>query len=206
MVGSTGKAVFVSIGLVAVLIAGVAFGLYQAASRPAPEAVAAARHRLDQLPPNEREEIRGLAVVDFSRPGWHRRLALYDHSGDLVGTYLVAHARNSGDHVSAISFSNEMDSNQSSLGLYRVLHLYDGEHGPALRLEGLDPGINDRAFERDIVIHGADYVSFGSILENLFSGKGPGVGRSLGCPAVSFAARDEVVQELSDGGYLFIHR
>jgi hypothetical protein len=117
----------------------------------------------------------------------------------------VAHARYSGDYVSAISFSNEMDSNQSSLGLYRVLQVYEGEHGSALRLEGLDPGINDRAFERDIVIHGADYVSFGSILENLFTGKGLGVGRSLGCPAVSLAARDEVISNLSDGGYLYIH-
>ena len=98
-----------------------------------------------------------------------------------------------------------MDSNQSSLGLYRVLQVYEGEHGTALRLEGLDPGINDHAFERDIVIHGADYVSFGSILENLFTGKGPGVGRSLGCPAVSLAARDEIISNLSDGGYLFIH-
>jgi len=98
-----------------------------------------------------------------------------------------------------------MDSNQSSLGLYRVLRAYEGEHGAALRLEGLDPGINDHALERDIVIHGADYVSFGSILENLFSGKGPGVGRSLGCPVVSFTARDELIRELSDGGYLFIY-
>ena len=97
-----------------------------------------------------------------------------------------------------------MDSNQSSLGLYRVLRVYEGDHGTALRLEGLDPGINDHAFERDIVIHGADYVSFGSILENLFTGKGAGVGRSLGCPAVSLAARDEVISNLGDGGYLFI--
>ena len=99
-----------------------------------------------------------------------------------------------------------MDSNQSSLGLYRVLQVYEGEHGTALRLEGLDPGINDRAFERDIVIHGADYVSFGSILENLFTGKGPGVGRSLGCPAVSLAACDGIISNLSDGGYLFVYR
>ena len=98
-----------------------------------------------------------------------------------------------------------MDSNQSSLGLFRVLEAYEGDHGAALRLEGLDPGINDHAFERDIVIHGADYVSFGSILENLFTGKGPGVGRSLGCPAVSLEARDEVISNLGDGGYLFIH-
>ena len=135
------KVVLVLIGLVVVLFAGAVISLFQVASRADPQALESARHRLDQLPPEERAGVRGLAVVDYSRPGWHRRLALYDQFGSLVGTYLVAHARNSGDYVSAISFSNEMDSNQSSLGLYRVLQVYEGEHGTALRLEGLDPGV-----------------------------------------------------------------
>ncbi|MEZ5276369.1 MAG: murein L,D-transpeptidase catalytic domain family protein [Opitutaceae bacterium] len=179
--------------------------LFWMAARPGAEAYAAAQARLGKLRADERSSIRGLAVVDYSRPGWHRRLALYDAAGDLVGTYLVAHARNSGDYVTAVSFSNELDSNQSSLGLYRILDLYDGDHGIALRLEGLDPGLNDQAFARDIVIHGADYVSLGSLLENILSGNGAGVGRSLGCPAVSRDAMPIVAEVLAQGGYLYIH-
>ena len=140
------------VGLVVVLAAGAVIGLFQVACRADPQVLDVARRRLEQLPSEEQAGIGGLAVVDFSRPGWHRRLALYDRSGNLVNTFLVAHARDSGDYVSAVSFSNEIDSNQSSLGLYRVLQVYEGEHGSAVRLEGLDPGINDHAFERDICL------------------------------------------------------
>jgi len=180
--------------------------LYRVASRPRIEALEAARHRLARVFPEEETEDHCLAVVDFSRPAWHRRLALYERNGDLKGTFLVAHARNSGDYTRATSFSNDPDSNRSSLGLYRILNLYRGDHGLALRLEGLDPGLNDRARERDIVIHGADYVSLGSIVENAISGRGFGVGRSLGCPAVSMEAMPVLVETLQAGDFLFIHR
>ena len=36
---------------------------------------------------------------------------------------------------------------------------YDGANGYSLRLQGLEPGFNDRAFDRAIVMHGAPYVS-----------------------------------------------
>ena len=194
-----------SIGVLAVVFAIVASILFWTAARPSMAAYAAAQARLGQLPADERFSISGLAVVDYSRPGWHRRLSLFDGSGELVGTFLVAHARNSGDYGSAKSFSNEMDSNQSSLGLFRIVDLYEGDHGIALRLEGLDPGLNDHAFARDIVIHGADYVSLGSLLENIISGNGAGVGRSLGCPAVSRDAMPVVAEVLGRSGYLYIH-
>lgn len=193
-------------GVVLLFLMGAGVLLYREASRPGAEALAAAGERIGQLPAGARSVTGGLAVVDYSRPGWHRRLALYDARGNLLGTYLVAHARNSGGYDRADSFSNEVDSNQSSLGLFLVVNRYEGEHGTALRLEGLDPGLNDRAFERDIVVHGADYVSFRSIVENVWSGKGAGVGRSLGCPAVSRQAMPVVARTLDRGGYLYIHR
>ena len=193
-------------GVVLLFLMGAGVLLYREASRPGAEALAVARERIGQLPAGAQSVTGGLAVVDYSRPGWHRRLALYDADGRLLGTFLAAHARKSGDYREASAFSNEVDSHQSSLGLFRVLHAYEGEHGTALRLEGLDAGVNDRAFERDIVIHGADYVSLGSILENILSGKGPGVGRSLGCPAVSRRAMPVLAGLLDKGGFLYIHR
>ncbi|AXM94418.1 hypothetical protein DVB73_00510 [Pseudomonas plecoglossicida] len=36
---------------------------------------------------------------------------------------------------------------------------YRGQNGYPLRVKGLEPGFNDNAFDRAIVIHGAPYVS-----------------------------------------------
>jgi hypothetical protein len=55
--------------------------------------------------------------------------------------------------------SNDPGSKQSSLGLFATAEIYDGQHGRSLRLYGLEPGINDNALARALVIHGADYVS-----------------------------------------------
>jgi hypothetical protein len=121
--------------------------------------------------------------------------------GDVSGLA----CKKSGDYVRAFAFSNEIGSNKSSLGLFRVTEVYQGEHGTSLRLKGLDPGVNDNAEERAIVVHGAEYVSLGSVFENILQRRGPGVGRSLGCPVVSFTALDDVVTNLRVGGYLFVH-
>jgi hypothetical protein len=71
---------------------------------------------------------------------------------------LVAHGRESGEDR-ATRFSNDVGSHQSSLGLFVTLDEYRGRHGRSLRLRGLEPGVNDRALDRALVIHGADYVS-----------------------------------------------
>ncbi len=136
-----------------------------------------------------------LAVIDFSLPSSEKRLWVFDLSrGDLVLKDLVAHGRNSGD-ASASSFSNREGSHQSSVGLFLASETYYGKHGYSLRMDGLEPGFNDHARQRAIVIHGADYVA-DSWIE-----KYGRIGRSQGCPAV----RQEVIQEVVDnlkGGQL----
>jgi hypothetical protein len=81
----------------------------------------------------------------------------------------------------------------SSLGVFRALDTYRGAHGPSLRLEGLEPGFNDHALERAIVMHGADYVSDGMIAAQ---GR---LGRSWGCPAVRPAVAKELIETIRDG-------
>ncbi|MEC8422470.1 MAG: murein L,D-transpeptidase catalytic domain family protein, partial [Myxococcota bacterium] len=73
---------------------------------------------------------------------------------------------------------------------------YVGRHGMSLRLDGLEPGFNGHARARDIVVHGAGYVSRAHIEQH---GR---LGRSWGCPAVRPAVSGAVIQELAGGGLL----
>ena len=96
-------------------------------------------------------------------------------------------------------FSNKPQSHQSSLGFYLTCNLYYGKHGKSLRLQGLEKGINDKAMERAIVIHGADYVS-----ESFINAYGR-LGRSHGCPAIPIDIVDDFINTVKDGALLFIY-
>ena len=56
----------------------------------------------------------------------------------------MAHGKGSGDNM-ATRFSNREGSFESSLGLFTAGETYNGENGYSLRMDGLEPGINDRA-------------------------------------------------------------
>lgn len=138
-----------------------------------------------------------LAVIDFSLPSSEPRLWIFDLATQtLLLEELVAHGRNSGDNL-ATAFSNREGSYQSSIGLFRASESYFGRHGYSLRMDGLEPGINDLARQRAIVIHGADYVDTSWVERQ---GR---IGRSLGCPAVSREVADQVVDTLKDGQFVF---
>ena len=77
---------------------------------------------------------------------------------------------------------------------------YHGKHGLSLRLHGLDEGVNDAAFDRAIVIHGADYVRE-SIVPQL--GR---LGRSLGCPALSQEAAPRIIDLIKGGTVVYAGR
>jgi len=109
---------------------------------------------------------------------------------------LVAHGANSGENF-ATQFSNLEGSHQSSLGLFRTQESYLGTHGYSLRMDGLEPGFNDQARDRAIVIHAADYVS------PLWSKREGRIGRSQGCPAVRPQVARQVVDKLKDGQFMF---
>ncbi|GHA84882.1 murein L,D-transpeptidase catalytic domain family protein [Modicisalibacter luteus] len=140
-----------------------------------------------------------LAVIDYSLPSNQPRLWVFDLADQtLVFKELVAHGRGSGN-AHATAFSNFFDSWQSSLGLFRTLNSYHGRNGYSLRLEGLEPGINDNAFERAVVIHGADYV------DEAFIAQTGRLGRSHGCPAVRTDIASPLIDTLKGGQYLFIY-
>jgi hypothetical protein len=145
-------------------------------------------------------ELHHLAVIDYSLPATKPRLWVFDvDHRKLVFQELVAHGRNSGDFLRARHFSNVEGSKMSSIGLYQTADTYYGSKGYSLRLRGLDPGFNDKALSRAIVMHGAPYVSE-ALAEHL--GR---VGRSWGCPAVREEVARGMIDTLKGGALLFAY-
>ena len=143
------------------------------------------------------ETPRTLTVIDYSLPSTTPRLWVFDvPSGRLLFKELVAHGRNTGDNM-ATSFSDTLNSRQSSLGLFVTRDTYVGSNGYSLRMDGLEPGFNGNAFERAIVMHGAPYVD-----ARLANQQGR-IGRSWGCPALREAIARDVIDTVRGGGVVF---
>lgn len=140
-----------------------------------------------------------LSVIDYSRPSTQPRLWVFDlTSTRLLFEELVAHGRNTGENI-ASKFSNRNGSYMSSLGAFRTQESYVGNNGYSLRLEGLEPGFNDQARARAIVIHGAPYVS-----QTLIRQQGR-LGRSLGCPAVRPDVARPLIDTIRNGSFVFAY-
>lgn len=140
-----------------------------------------------------------LAVIDYSRPSTQKRLWVFElQPARLLYAEHVAHGRGTGENL-AQHFSNVDGSHQSSLGLFRTAETYQGGNGYSLRMDGLEPGVNDKARERQIVMHGAPYVNPEQALRQ---GR---LGRSFGCPAVRKEVARGVIDTLKDGQLLFAY-
>ena len=138
-----------------------------------------------------------LTVIDYSKASTEPRLWVLDLEREQVlFEELVAHGRGSGDNY-ATRFSNAEGSHQTSLGLFRTADTSVGSNGYSLRLDGLETGVNDRARERAIVMHGAPYVSAANLRT---VGR---LGRSHGCPALRPAIARTVIDTVKGRGLLF---
>jgi hypothetical protein len=140
-----------------------------------------------------------LSVIDYSRPSTEQRMWVFDLARQkLLFEEWVAHGRNSGGNQTE-HFSNRDGSFMSSLGAFTAKETYMGGNGYSLRLEGLEPGFNDKARDRAIVIHGAPYVN--PTMARL-QGR---LGRSLGCPAVRLTVAKPLINSLRDGAMVFAY-
>ncbi|WP_137189999.1 murein L,D-transpeptidase catalytic domain family protein [Stenotrophomonas rhizophila] len=140
-----------------------------------------------------------LSVIDYSRPSTEQRMWVFDLTRQkLLFEEWVAHGRNSGGNQTE-HFSNRDGSFMSSLGAFTAKETYMGGNGYSLRLEGLEPGFNDKARDRAIVIHGAPYVN--PTMARL-QGR---LGRSLGCPAVRLTVAKPLINSLRDGAMVFAY-
>lgn len=141
-----------------------------------------------------------VAIADMSQPSTAKRLYIFDlRTKKLALRTLVAHGSNSGG-LMAERFSNRDGSHETSLGLYRVgRRIVSPKHGAALLLHGLDQAVNDNARAREVIIHGADYVSSDFVAAH---GR---LGRSWGCPAVPVEDMARIIDLLGDGGLLYVY-
>ncbi|RAU81998.1 murein L,D-transpeptidase catalytic domain family protein [Pontibacter arcticus] len=140
-----------------------------------------------------------LTVIDFTKPSSEKRMWIIDlKSKKVLFNTLVAHGRNTGQ-ATADKFSNLPNSNMSSVGFYLTDETYFGKHGLSLKLDGMDEGYNDKARERAIVVHGADYVS------DSFVKQYGRLGRSLGCPALPQEISKEVIETIKDHTLIYIN-
>lgn len=134
-----------------------------------------------------------LTVIDYSKPSTEKRLWVFDiKKGKEVLYTWVSHGKNSGN-VQASSFSNTNGSLKSSLGVFVTDEPYIGSHGVALRVTGLEKGVNDNAYSRNIVFHGAAYIG------------DKRTGRSWGCPAVKTDTIKTLVDTIKGNTVVFAY-
>jgi hypothetical protein len=140
-----------------------------------------------------------LTVIDYSLPSSQPRLFVFDLAAKkILFRELVAHGKNSGGNLASF-FSNSPGSLATSLGLFVTADTYVGSNGYSLRLKGLEEGINDMAWDRAIVMHGAPYVSRTAIRA---LGR---LGRSWGCPAVRSEVARKMIDTLRGGSPIFAY-
>lgn len=145
-------------------------------------------------------EARYVVSIDYRAPSTEKRMYFIDLKTGLVEKNYVSHGKGSGELV-ASKFSNEPDSKMTSLGVYLVGERYVGNHGESLRMYGLEQS-NDAAYERDIVMHGADYADpkfFEKINPKTKLPYGR-LGVSQGCPAITYALMKKYLPLLENGG------
>ena len=147
--------------------------------------------------PGKKKEV--LTLIDFTKASTQERMWVIDMArSKILFTTHVAHGQNSGGNY-ATSFSNRSGSHMSSLGFYLTDHTYIGKNGYSLVLDGLEPGINDNARARAVVIHAAAYAN-PSVIPSM--GR---LGRSHGCPALPEAVNTKIIDAIKGGSVLFIY-
>src|SRR5690348_1363567 len=140
-----------------------------------------------------------LTVIDYSLPSSQPRLFVFDLAAKkILFRELVAHGKNSGDNLAQF-FSNSPGSLATSLGLFVTADPYVGSNGYSLRLKGLEEGVNDMAWDRAIVMHGAPYVSRAAIRA---LGR---IGRSWGCPAIPLNVARKIIDTVRGGSAVFAY-
>lgn len=126
-------------------------------------------------------------------PSNKKRLWVFNiKNGDTKYFTYVAQGQNTGRNV-AKHFSNSVGSLESSIGVYLTGKIYDGVDGQSMRIHGLDKHFNNNAYQRDIVMHPAWYVS------HCFAKKYKRIGCTYGCFGLSEKLAPKIISTIYDG-------
>lgn len=138
-------------------------------------------------------------LVDFTKHSSEERFYEVDLEGGRVTQMRTAHGRGSDPEHSgfARSFSNTPESYMSSIGAFATAGAGMGvQQGPNVLLDGLEYS-NDRARERAIIVHGADYA------DPEFLAREGKLGRSYGCFSVAHGDLPALRERMGEGRLLF---
>lgn len=154
---------------------------------------------------------RFVTVIDFDKAGDQERMFVVDLQEGKIRSYKVANGENSGPRAGIpTQFSNAHNTYRSSLGCAvatfdhsartdrkgRNIPLLDGRGRHKLMMHGFDNTdalhSNDQMCNRSIFMHPADYAVHG--------------GRSYGCPAVDPRKKQEIYNQIGNGGLVCTYR
>lgn len=138
-------------------------------------------------------------LVDFKKFSGEERLYEVDLVAGKVTALRTCHGRGSDpDHSGfAREFGNTPESYKSSIGAYATAGASHGaQQGPNVLLDGLEYS-NDRARERAIIVHGADYA------DPDFLAREGKLGRSYGCFSVAHTDLPALRERMGEGRLLF---
>ncbi len=138
-------------------------------------------------------------LVDFQKFSGEERLYEVDLLRGEVTAFRTCHGRGSDPQHSgyARDFSNTPDSYMSSVGAFATAGAsYGAQQGPNVLLDGLEYS-NDRARERAIIIHGADYA------DPDFLAREGKLGRSYGCFSTAHTDLPGLRERMGEGRLLF---
>ena len=138
-------------------------------------------------------------LVDFQKFSGEERFYEVDLYTGQVTAFRTCHGKGSDPSHSgyARSFSNTPESYMSSVGAFATAGAgWGAAQGPNVLLDGLEYS-NDRARERAIIVHGADYADPDYLARE---GK---LGRSYGCFSTAHTDLPRLRERMGEGRLLF---
>ena len=148
----------------------------------------------DRLPLRDR-----MYLVDFQKYSGEERLYEVDLYSGRVQAFRTCHGKGSDPQHSgyARSFSNTPESFMSSVGAFATAGAgWGAQQGPNVLLDGLEYS-NDRARERAIIVHGANYA------DPDFLAREGKLGRSYGCFSTAHTDLPALRERMGEGRLLF---
>lgn len=132
----------------------------------------------EKLKTNKSYNAKIAFFVDMKIKSGKNRFFVYDLEKDkIIDEGLVAHGSGSETGIAGnLKFSNEPNSNATSLGRYAIGKSYIGKFGKSYKLNGLDE-TNCNALKRAVVLH--SYSAVPDEEQDYY------ISRSQGCPMVS---------------------